>query len=140
MSVSRHGTTDGSLQSEIQWYLKKKKNDEDAPMPSLLGHSWKRLILDEAHCIKNNATYAAKACGMIESERRWCVSGTIIQNSIDDVFSLLKFLRHEPWCEHSFWKAAIGRVDDLGTQLDRVKRLLAPIMIRRTKETLGADG
>ena len=64
----------------------------------------------------------------------------IIQNSIDDVYSLLKFLRHEPWCEHGFWKSAIGRVEDLTVQLDRVKRLLAPIMIRRTKETLGADG
>ena len=90
--------------------------------------------------VKNNATYAAKACGMIDAERRWCVSGTIIQNSIDDVYSLLKFLRHEPWCEHGFWKSAIGRVEDLTIQLERVKRLLAPIMIRRTKETLGADG
>jgi SNF2 family DNA or RNA helicase len=79
---------------------------------------------------------------------------------------LIKFLKHEPWCENGFWKAAItnastkGNGDDekisktgssngiknegvlKGTNisLNRVKRLLAPLILRRTKDTLNKDG
>jgi len=35
------------------------------------------------------------------------VSGTTIQNSLQDVYALVKFLRHELWCETGLWKAAI---------------------------------
>jgi DNA repair protein RAD5 len=133
-------TTYGSLQGELQVHMKKRQADADLEFSGLLGFGWKRVILDEAHCIKNAATGASKACCMLQAERRWCVSGTIIQNSLDDAYALLKFLRHEPWCEHGFWKAAIGKVEDREVALDRVKRVLQPIMLRRTKETLDKDG
>lgn len=109
-------------------------------LDGILGFTWKRVILDEAHCIKNVATVASRACCLLNAERRWCVSGTIIQNSLDDVYALMKFLRHEPWCQRSFWKAAITDVSDMSEALGRVKRLLTPIMLRRTKETLDENG
>jgi DNA repair protein RAD5 len=133
-------TTYGSLQGELQVYMKKRQADADLEFSGLLSFGWKRVILDEAHCIKNAATGASKACCMLQAERRWCVSGTIIQNTLDDAFALLKFLRHEPWCEHGFWKAAIGKVEDREVALDRLKRVLQPIMLRRTKATLDKDG
>ena len=97
------------------------------------------------------------------------VTGTPIQNSLQDVYALIKFLKHEPWCESGFWKAAItnastegnGDEDDkkipkpgsstIGNKtegaptganvaLNRVKRLLAPLILRRTKDTLNKDG
>jgi DNA repair protein RAD5 len=77
---------------------------------------------------------------LLRAERRWCVSGTIIQNSLEDAYALLKFLRHEPWYERSFWKAAITKVTDMTVALDRVRRVLSPIMLRRTKESVDKDG
>lgn len=95
------------------------------------------------------------------------VTGTPIQNSLQDVYALLKFLRHEPWCEAGFWKAAItnaateaGDVDATkpdnaggrsestrdeeiarrAVALRRVKRLLAPLILRRTKDTVNENG
>lgn len=103
------------------------------------------------------------------------MTGTPIQNSLQDVYALIKFLRHEPWCESGFWKAAItnasaeasddepkstksngpdGAGADISSQsqgstgtgtgtsvaLGRVKRLLAPIILRRTKDSLTKDG
>jgi DNA repair protein RAD5 len=138
-------TTYGSLQSE---WLTFSKAPEGSGSSVLLGHEWKRVILDEAHYVKNTSTVASKACRMLRAERRWCVSGTIIQNSLDDVYALLAFLRHEPWCHKSFWKAAISTKlrsaesspDDKQEGLDRVRRLLAPIMLRRTKTSLDQDG
>lgn len=137
-------TTYGSLQGE---WLAHSKSAEGANQRGLVGHSWKRIILDEAHCVKNTATVASRACCLLQAERRWCVSGTIIQNSLDDVYALLKFLKHEPWCQSSFWKATISsnlrNNDSMETKqqaLDRVRRLLAPIMLRRTKASVDKAG
>jgi DNA repair protein RAD5 len=131
-------TTYGSLQAEYSEFLRNR--DSNGQTSAIFSKRWKRIILDECHSIKTPTTIAAKACCYLEAERRWCVSGTIIQNSLEDVYSLLKFLRHEPWCEYSFWKEAVRNVSDPSIALDRVKRVLGPIMIRRTKETLGSDG
>jgi SNF2 family DNA or RNA helicase len=129
-------TTYGSLQAELQSYRKNKhKGMAFNGASPLLSVSWKRVILDEAHIIKNHTTLVAKSCSFLQAERRWCVSGTIIQNSLEDVYSLMKFLRHEPWCEHGFWRASITNAPDHTRALDRVRRILCPIMLRRTKET-----
>lgn len=66
----------------------------------------------------------------------------------------MKFLQHEPWSIPSFWKAAVtrpltangddldneGRAERLNNVLDRVRRLLAPLMLRRTKDSVMKDG
>lgn len=114
------------------------------------------MILDEAHCIRNQRTLASRVCCSLKAEHRWCVSGTIIQNSLDDVFGIMKFLKHEPWCFPSFWKSAItvpakAKItdDELDPKLDeenlqkalgRVRRVLGPLMLRRTKDSVSKDG
>ena len=136
-------TTYGTVQGEFR-----RKN------PVLLKTPWLRVILDEAHCIKNQKTLVSKVCCDLQAEHRWCVSGTIIQNSLDDVFGIMKFLKHEPWCIPSFWKAAITKpmnsnsneLDNEASNvnvrlaLDRVRRVLAPLMLRRTKDSVTKDG
>lgn len=54
---------------------------------------WYRVILDEAHIIKDRNTQTAKACFALNSERRWLLTGTPIQNSLDDFFSFVHFLK-----------------------------------------------
>jgi hypothetical protein len=127
-------TTYGTLQAEFR--TQQKQNETTG---QLLSKMWKRVILDECHIIKNHQTLVAKACCSVRAERRWCVSGTIIQNSVEDVYSLIRFLRHEPFCEKAFWNSTITKVD-FPVALDRVKKIICPIMIRRTKETLDKNG
>ncbi|PWY84198.1 hypothetical protein BO83DRAFT_395201 [Aspergillus eucalypticola CBS 122712] len=54
---------------------------------------WHRLILDEAHVIRNSSTKQFKAIQHISASIRWCMTGTPIQNSLKDLASLVLFLR-----------------------------------------------
>lgn len=51
---------------------------------------WHRVVLDEAQSIKNAQTLAAHAAWSLHARHRWCLSGTPIQNSVDDLFSYFK--------------------------------------------------
>lgn len=52
----------------------------------------RRVVLDEAQCIKNRATLAAHAAWSLKARRRWCLSGTPMQNSVDDMYAYFRFL------------------------------------------------
>lgn len=54
--------------------------------------SWYRVILDESHLITNSSCGRARAALSLQSKRRWCVTGTPIQNSCNDLTSLVKFI------------------------------------------------
>lgn len=106
--------------------------------PNIFNHPWKRILLDEAHCIRNSATDAFKACCALETECRWVITGTPIQNKIDDLFSLIKFLKHEPWNQWRWWYKTIilplSQNESSGFKV--LQTLLQTIMLRRTKKTI----
>ena len=104
--------------------------------------NWRRVVLDEAHTIKNTGTAAAVAVRALKAARRWAVTGTPLQNGLGDVFALLRALHHEPWCEPIWWREAVTKPHLKGdpSALNRLRAVLQPLMIRRTKATLGEDG
>lgn len=53
---------------------------------------WDRVILDEAHEIRNKTSKLFKSVCRLESEIRWLVTGTPVFNSIEDFVSLCTFL------------------------------------------------
>lgn len=59
--------------------------------------NWFRVVLDEAHMIRNQTTNVFKAACAILSKRRWAVTGTPIQNRLDDLGALIKFLKVFPF-------------------------------------------
>ncbi|KAF5584160.1 hypothetical protein FPANT_7972 [Fusarium pseudoanthophilum] len=69
--------------------------------------NWSRVVLDEAHQIRNSSIKLHKAAASLESDIRWCLTGTPIQNSFDDLRSLLKFLRFEPFCQSNIFEQHI---------------------------------
>ena len=54
----------------------RNENRVEKSQSVLLGRVWRRVVLDEGHTIRNPATETARACHMIQAERRWVLSGT----------------------------------------------------------------
>ncbi|CAN7050800.1 helicase-like transcription factor CHR28 [Brassica rapa] len=99
---------------------------------------WSRVVLDEAQTIKNHKTQVARACSSLNAKRRWCLSGTPIQNEVMDLFSYFKFLRYHPYAELCSFSQRI-MVPIRNNRVKGYKKLqavLRAILLRRTKETL----
>lgn len=102
-----------------------------------------RIILDEAHYIKNRQSKTAKACYELSAKHRWVLTGTPIVNRLEDLFSLVHFLKVEPWANFSFWKTFITVPFESGEfirALDVVQTVLEPLVLRRTKDMKTPDG
>ncbi|KAH9828203.1 DNA repair protein rad8 [Teratosphaeria destructans] len=102
-----------------------------------------RIILDEAHMIKNRQSKTAKACYELAAIHRWVLTGTPIVNRLEDLFSLVRFLKVEPWSNFSFWKTFITSPFEKGDfvrALDVVQTVLEPIVMRRTKDMKTPNG
>ncbi|KAL0081415.1 SNF2 family N-terminal domain-containing protein [Phycomyces blakesleeanus] len=100
---------------------------------------WHRIVLDEAQQIKNKSTRSATSCSELDAEKRWCLTGTPIQNHVDEIYSLIRFLRIQPLADYQTFKKTIS-IPILSGQgqiaLERLKAVLMAVMLRRTKEVL----
>ncbi|XP_057983425.1 putative SWI/SNF-related matrix-associated actin-dependent regulator of chromatin subfamily A member 3-like 1 [Malania oleifera] len=118
-------TTYSTLAIEEHW--------SDSPVKKV---EWWRVILDEAHMIKNANAKQSRAVTNLKAERRWAVTGTPIQNGAFDLFSLMAFLRFEPFSIQSYWHSLVqwplSRGGDTG--ISRLQVLMATISLRRTKD------
>ncbi|KAH7020950.1 SNF2 family N-terminal domain-containing protein [Microdochium trichocladiopsis] len=107
------------------------------------GLHWYRVILDEAHTIKNRNAKATKACYELRSVYRWCLSGTPMQNNLEELQSLVKFLRIKPYDDLREWKDHFeipikqGKGD---VAMQKLHAMLSCFMKRRTKEILKKAG
>ncbi|KAM4693493.1 helicase-like transcription factor [Discoglossus pictus] len=96
---------------------------------------WLRVVLDEGHTIRNPNAQQTKAIHSLEAERRWVLTGTPIQNSLKDLWSLLSFLKLKPFTDREWWHRTIQRPVTTGDQggLRRLQALIKNITLRRTK-------
>lgn len=66
--------------------------------------SWDRIILDEAHIIRNmKANKTHSSICELRGRRRWCLSGTPFNNSSSDLAALAKFIGKPPFHDPSWW-------------------------------------
>lgn len=81
------------------------------------------------------------SCDLV-ADRRLCLTGTPVQNKLDDVFALIKFLRLEPFDDKNVWTEFIGTPVKYGQSLGvaRLQTIMKCITLRRTKETKTSDG
>ncbi|PWN45645.1 hypothetical protein IE81DRAFT_285398 [Ceraceosorus guamensis] len=117
---------------------------------------WFRIVLDEAHTIKEARTWQSKAVCNLSAQRRLCLTGTPVQNRMDDLYSLIKFLRLEPLNDRAIWNEFCGSKENKGslraagkdqnngpldsTALRRVQTIMKFLTLRRSKDGKRKDG
>ncbi|KAG6375020.1 hypothetical protein JVT61DRAFT_3799 [Boletus reticuloceps] len=123
---------------------------------------WNRIVLDEAHNIKERSTNTAKACFELKSNYKWCLSGTPLQNRVGELYSIIRFLGGDPFayyfckkcdCKSLHWKFSDKKnCDDVSLEqrnfdaypkngmegpgkaaFRKLRSLLERMMLRRTK-------
>ncbi|PIN25011.1 Helicase-like transcription factor HLTF/DNA helicase RAD5, DEAD-box superfamily [Handroanthus impetiginosus] len=101
----------------------------------ILKIEWRRVILDEAHVIKNPKASHSGAVYNLKAKRRWAVTDRPVQNNIFDLFSLMVFLKLKPFSIQQVWESLIqyplSQGDNKGTFHFQV--LMESIFLRRTK-------
>lgn len=99
------------------------------------------LILDEAQYIKNRQTRNARCAKELQAGYRLVLTGTPIENSLEELWSLFDFLMHgflgsfESFCERYLRPSVRGE----GRPLANLRRRIAPFILRRMKEEVLDD-
>jgi DNA helicase INO80 len=103
---------------------------------------WQYMLLDEAHAIKSSSTARWKTLLNFKCRNRLLLTGTPIQNSMQELWALLHFIMptmfdsHEEFSEW-FSKDIESHASDKGKlnerQLNRLHMILKPFMLRRVK-------
>ncbi|KAM9231203.1 helicase-like transcription factor isoform 3-T3 [Leptosomus discolor] len=106
----------------------------DSPLHKV---KWLRIVLDEGHTIRNPNAQQTKAALNLEGHRRWVLTGTPIQNSVKDLWSLISFLKLKPFTDREWWHRTIQRPVTMGAPggLGRLQSLIRSITLRRTKRS-----
>ncbi|KAK9853665.1 hypothetical protein MYU51_005015 [Penicillium brevicompactum] len=127
-------TTYGTLTSEFN-----SSASDKAKKSGIFALHWYRIILDEAHTIKNRNAKATQSAYALDAQYRWCLSGTPLQNNLDELQSLIKFLRVKPYDDLAAWRDQISRPLNNGRgglAIQRLQVYLKAFMKRRTKDVL----
>jgi len=145
--LTSYGTLSSELRKKLNWEdklklnpdAKKAKKDE---FPILDDKAFfHRIFLDEAQNIKNKSTKTAMAACRVNAEFRWCLSGTPMQNSVEEIYSLIKFLRIRPYNDSEKFSKDISRPlkaryeTGQNRAMEKLQALLKAILLRRTKKS-----
>ncbi|MGZ3670816.1 MAG: DEAD/DEAH box helicase [Bdellovibrionota bacterium] len=104
-------------------------------LEELLKFDFHYVIADEAQAIKNAGSLSHKACCQLKGPHRLAMSGTPVENSIDDLFALMDFVSPGLLGKNAREKmsraAAHGKLDTVA--LEQLANALRPFILRRTK-------
>ena len=99
-------------------------------------YEFKYIIADEAQYIKNNNTQNAKAIKSITAETRFALTGTPIENSLSELWSIFDFIMpgylfgYRKFKE--LYETPIVRDNDENA-IQKLKKLIEPFILRRIK-------
>jgi|GEM_PF-5236177 SNF2 family DNA or RNA helicase len=103
---------------------------------------WEAIVLDESHNIKNYTSQQTQAVLKLNGKRRIILNGTPVMNKIDDLFPQLHFLLPQLFPSRKHFKdqfvKPLQKKSGSG-QMDALKKLTSPFILRRTKETAAPD-
>uniref|UniRef100_A0A7N8YI49 Chromodomain helicase DNA binding protein 6 n=1 Tax=Mastacembelus armatus TaxID=205130 RepID=A0A7N8YI49_9TELE len=104
-----------------------------ADCPELKKLHWRCVVIDEAHRLKNRNCKLLEGLKLMNLEHKVLLTGTPLQNSVEELFSLLNFLEPLQFPSESTFLEEFG---DLKTdeQVKKLQAILKPMMLRRLKD------
>uniref|UniRef100_A0A672GGA8 Chromodomain helicase DNA binding protein 6 n=1 Tax=Salarias fasciatus TaxID=181472 RepID=A0A672GGA8_SALFA len=104
-----------------------------ADCPELKKLHWRCVVIDEAHRLKNRNCKLLEGLKLMNLEHKVLLTGTPLQNSVEELFSLLNFLEPLQFPSESSFLDEFG---DLKTdeQVKKLQAILKPMMLRRLKD------
>ncbi|XP_058384744.1 chromodomain-helicase-DNA-binding protein 7 isoform X2 [Diceros bicornis minor] len=101
--------------------------------PELRSIPWRCVVIDEAHRLKNRNCKLLEGLKMMDLEHKVLLTGTPLQNTVEELFSLLHFLEPSRFPSETTFMQEFG---DLKTeeQVQKLQAILKPMMLRRLKE------
>ncbi|KAJ5628671.1 hypothetical protein N7490_010899 [Penicillium lividum] len=66
---------------------------KSTPKKGIFSVHWRRVVLDEGHCIRNPRTQGSLAACALRADSRWTLTGTPIINTLKDLYSQVRFLK-----------------------------------------------
>ena len=102
-----------------------------------LNYEFNYIIADEAQYIKNNNTQNAKAIKSIQAKTRYALTGTPIENSLSELWSIFDFIMPGYLFSYKKFKELyelpITRDGEENT-IQKLKMLIEPFILRRIKK------
>ena len=102
-------------------------------------YTFRYIIADEAQYIKNNNTQNAKVIKDIKAETRYALTGTPIENSLSELWSIFDFIIPGYLFSYNKFKilfeTPISKEEDKEA-MDRLKNMIEPFVLRRIKENV----
>jgi superfamily II DNA or RNA helicase len=103
---------------------------------------WACVVLDEAQAIKNPDSLVARAAFRLKSRARLALTGTPVENSVRDLWSVFEFVmpgylgKRQDFRER--YEVPMSK-DPSGPERERLRRRIRPFILRRTKKQVAMD-
>lgn len=100
-------------------------------------YDFKYIIADEAQYIKNNNTKNARAIKYINAETRFALTGTPIENSLSELWSIFDYAMPGYLFSYKKFKELYETPivkEENNNRMERLKRLIEPFVLRRVKK------
>lgn len=113
----------------------KKKRRKSKPTPVIFDLKFHRIVLDEAHYIRNSETAFFKSIDMLESIYKLALTGTPFVNRPSDIQALLSFIGVHPLHEKAVFTNAVVKpiMEKKEIGLARIRVAMSHVALRRTK-------
>ncbi|XP_052484004.1 ISWI chromatin-remodeling complex ATPase CHR11 isoform X1 [Gossypium raimondii] len=97
--------------------------------------SWRYIIIDEAHRIKNENSLLSKTMRLYNTNYRLLITGTPLQNNLHELWSLLNFLLPEIFSSAETFDEwfQISGENDQQEVVQQLHKVLRPFLLRRLK-------
>lgn len=142
MAEHRRGS---SALHRIRWYrLVLDEGKNNLHPKTLMRSSLPRILNPLAHTIRNCSSKQFKALNSIQSHIRWCLTGTPIQNSLEDLGSLVCFLGMPLFNEPATFRKYVAMVrlrqGSDTAEFENLRLILSSICLRRSRSILPNEG